>query len=109
MTDLLVDIALELAGELVLPESRKAWLLLVGAIGVVFALVVAWLLYVAPDPLNEPAWRLTALAFAILYGTAGIIAGLANLTSRERERGASTIVLVVSIVLVLLPVLGVDW
>jgi hypothetical protein len=109
MQDLLVEVALELAGELVQPESRKPSLLLLGVIGVVFALVVAWLLFVVPDPLNEPAWGLTALAFAILYGAAGIIAGLGNLASGEPERGASLLVLVVSIVLVLLPVLGVDW
>jgi hypothetical protein len=105
----LADIAFELIAELFLPESRKARLILGGVIAFAFSIVIAWLIYALPDPLNQPSWGLAAIACSIVYGSAAIIASVLNLLGDEPERAASIFCLVTCVGLVAMPVCLMIW
>jgi hypothetical protein len=101
---LLVDIVLDVLSELIPPASRKGGLVVAAAIAFAFALVIAWLIFVVPDPLNQPRWGLAALACSIVYGSGGAIASVVNLRSDEPNRAASVVLLVWSLALIAMPV-----
>jgi hypothetical protein len=106
---LLTDIVLELIGETILPESRKATLTLFGAISFGFALVIGRLIYVVPDPQNDPEWAPAAMTCAIVYGSAGLIASALSLLRDEPEKPACIFLLAVTAALVGMPVAWMIW
>jgi hypothetical protein len=108
----LADLTFELVGligDLLLPESRKARLIVAAVFALAFAFVIAWLIYVVPDPLNKPSWGPAAMACSIVYGSGGSIASVLNLIGEEPERAASTFLLVTSLGLVAMPLSLLIW